>query len=244
MNSEDNGAGLYGDIERECRWYTDEEREWLLDIFWTSSLMILTCCLSLGLFGAFVLLLSSSFSLKKFELKGVSHSFSLAALLNIAPLVVFLKSTICKDEGVCDEDVFFCASNCKLGTSAFEIGASCLMWTGSAVSTWMLMGRGQNRRGSKEDSKKAELDLHLKQCKTDETTDDLLSEDDCDNEQPYSGYEVSSPPKNLHADIDIISTARNSILKERINSPGYQGKRELFPLPNVSTPSLSSTSKV
>jgi hypothetical protein len=239
----DDQAELYEDIERECRWYTDEEREWLLDMSWTSSLMVLTGCLSLGFFGVFVLLLSSFCSLKKFELKAVSNSFTLAALLNIAPLVVFLKSGICATGGVCDEDVFFCVSECEFGTSAFEIIASCFMWTGSAISTLMLMShRHKIRRGGKEELKKRVSDLNLKECKTDETADCSLPEIHRDDENPYIDNQLSSPSKNAsnpYIDIDI-STPRNNILKERVNSPGYQGDKELFPLPTLSTPSSSS----
>ena len=227
----DHDIETFENIERECRWYTHEERDWLLDIFWTSGLIILIGCLSLGLFGVSCLTLASCCFLQKRQLKTVSNAFIVAALLNIAPLVVFFKSDVCQDGGICDEDILFCVSQCRLGMSSYEIAASCFMWTGSAVSTWMVANPRQKRRNGEKNLKKQASDLSLKPCATDDTAESSLSNVQHDAENPYMNNQRSSPPKSMPSAYSNTLTPKHQAFKERIYSPRYRGYQDLSPLP-------------
>ncbi len=121
-----------------CKWYTDQERHWLLDRNFSASFVINACTTLFGFMSMFVLLISSTCSLKIDAFRTMSVGFGINAILNMSPLLIVLKSNVCTDGGICDDSQTNCVSSCELSTGSWQVLATSVMWISAMISSWVI----------------------------------------------------------------------------------------------------------
>ena len=130
-------------LKKVCKWYSEEEREWLLDGFWkyvaiTQGAVILMACIGLS-----CIAIACCFAFKsQLIFKILSVVFSICAIFNCIPLTLKFTSDFCQIEnGICDETEFSCLSSCVWGSGSWQTLATSFMWLSSCITTWLISPR-------------------------------------------------------------------------------------------------------
>ena len=120
-----------------CEWYSADERKWLWDSIWHTSLYSHATCSIIGLLGLIFLGITSCRSIKTRLVRGMSITFGLIAIVNIMPLLIYSKSDLCIEGNVvCDGSQTNCVNSCKMGSGSWQLFALSFMWVSCMVTTW------------------------------------------------------------------------------------------------------------
>jgi len=139
MKSENNNTRV--EIEKVCRWYTREEKDWLQQssIIWNGSTICLMTCLGFGLFGVVTLIVASSRECHPYLLRVLSVFLMINTLLCLVPMLIFLQADVCKeDDGVCDPSFTNCVSWCEMGMTTYYLFGACFLWLAASMTVWFL----------------------------------------------------------------------------------------------------------
>ena len=123
-----------------CQWYTEDERNWLLNYFWDSAILSQVSVVALASIGILVITMTTCIRFKRmFTFKILSGLFGLGALVNSFPLALKFTSDFCTiNEGICDPSQSYCVSSCTWGSGSWQTLASSLMWISTAFTTWLI----------------------------------------------------------------------------------------------------------
>ncbi len=71
----------------------------------------------------------------------LSIGFGVSAMLNMAPMIIFLKSELCTGNdgaGICDESQTNCVSTCEMSSGSWQLLATSFMWISAMISAWVI----------------------------------------------------------------------------------------------------------
>eukprot|EP00554_Chaetoceros_debilis_P004947 CAMPEP_0194088436 /NCGR_PEP_ID=MMETSP0149-20130528/29093_1 /TAXON_ID=122233 /ORGANISM="Chaetoceros debilis, Strain MM31A-1" /LENGTH=116 /DNA_ID=CAMNT_0038772081 /DNA_START=314 /DNA_END=661 /DNA_ORIENTATION=+ len=88
-----------------------------------------------------ILLMSTCCSIRTGFFQMMSIGFGVNAMLNMAPMIVFLKSELCTGNdgaGICDESQTNCVSTCEMSSGSWQLIATTFMWISAMISAWVI----------------------------------------------------------------------------------------------------------
>lgn len=138
-----DGSNGDGDPEmlKTCKWMNEKERNWLVDRTWTVSLILQAACILFGFMSMVIILMSSCCSIRKGLFRIMSIGFGANAMLNMTPMIIFLKSELCTGNdgaGICDESQTNCVSTCEMSSGSWQLLATSFMWISAMISAWVI----------------------------------------------------------------------------------------------------------
>ena len=141
------------ELLKVCRWYSDDEREWLLGKYWDIAFISQMTVVAFAIFGIFCIGLTSCCAFKrKITFKMLSFFFLISAIVNAYPLMLQFTSDFCTlDQGICDPTQSFCVSSCSWGSGSWQTLAASFMWISTATTTLLIPSAQSMRNEMKYD---------------------------------------------------------------------------------------------
>lgn len=130
-------GGATAEMVTVCKWYSAEERQWLLGGLWEYSTCIFAACILISFFTVGFIGFTSSCHVKTKHMRGASFIFGLLSVLNILPILVY-QSDFCKEDIVCNPSHSTCVSACRLGNGSWQLIAVSFMWVSAMITTWFI----------------------------------------------------------------------------------------------------------
>ncbi len=151
-------------LTKVCKWYSEGEREWLLDGFWqataiTQGTIIIMACIGISCIG-----IASCFAFSKpLIFKIISVAFSVCAIINCLPLTLQFTSDFCQlEDGICDDTESYCLSSCVWGSGSYQTLATSFLWLSSSITTWVISSPVQTFHANKDESdEESSLDTNV-----------------------------------------------------------------------------------
>mmetsp|Transcript_22591 Transcript_22591/g.28510 ORF Transcript_22591/g.28510 Transcript_22591/m.28510 type:complete len:257 (-) Transcript_22591:88-858(-) len=127
-------------LTKVCKFYSEEEREWLLDGLWQGIAVSQGAIVMMGVFGLVCVGITSCFLFRRRQIfKTISAVFSLCAFMNCLPLMLQFTSNFCQlEEGTCNETGSSCLSSCRWGSGSWQTLATSFLWLSSSITTWLI----------------------------------------------------------------------------------------------------------
>lgn len=185
INVDDEARPNLDELTKVCRWYTEEEREWLLGKYWDMTIISQSIIVGIAFLGTFCIGLTSCYAFKgMYKFKLLSMIFVLCAIANAFPLALQLTSDLCTlQRGICDPTEAFCVSSCFWGSGSWQTLAASFMWMSTAITTWLVPSTHTNLRYSDKYGEDVDEESI---CRTNSHGSKSV-EDDCESE--FSDFE-------------------------------------------------------
>lgn len=125
-------------MDKVCKWYTNEEKEWLQsENIWKISILACGICCCIGVLGIIILGSMSCIQYREKLVKATSALIGLCAFLSPIPFLLYFNTRLCLTQfGLCDPSETNCVQDCTMGMSSFQLIAATCVWLGSALTVW------------------------------------------------------------------------------------------------------------
>lgn len=162
------------DLNKVCLWYTQEERNWLLNNFWNYALVSEATIILIGLICVSVVGATSCYAFQRTKIfKVFSFAFGCCAIVNALPLGLQYTSDFCtKEEGICNPSGNFCVSTCSWGSGSWQTLATSFLWLSTSFTTWLI--RPYRKKFDDDGSKLESDDLSFE---TDDSAENEMDEE-------------------------------------------------------------------
>jgi hypothetical protein len=141
LETDQDGQIDFEDLTKVCQWYSEDEREWLLNNLWDTAiltqisvvLMAFVCFMLLGVASSY------RFNNRLVFFRMLSVTFGFSGIINALPLLLHYSSDVCTiEDGICDSFSFNCVSSCKWAGGSWLTASSSLLFACTAVTTWLV----------------------------------------------------------------------------------------------------------